>query len=353
MPDKVRAFIWGAGGFVGGDLLRLVSGHPNFELAGALSATHAGKPIGEVHPSLAGWTDLSFSAPNDWDWSVLKDGRWTVFAALAHAETMLALPPLLERFDDADVRWVDLSGDFRLKSGADYAKYYGRAHAAPGLLHRFVYGLPELNRDRIKGVRYVANPGCFATGAQLAILPVGAAKVAITAMAIDGKTGSSGAGVTPRDTTHHPNRANNFRAYKVLEHQHTPEILRGFQAAGGSESVEVSFAPQMAPMVRGIFTTAHIFLKEETSRDAVLGWYERFYDGHPFVRLVDDSPAVADVWGTNRCDLSVTVQGRRVVVCTAIDNLVKGAGGQAVQIANLMLSWPETTGLTTPAPFPV
>ncbi|HEY2824707.1 MAG TPA: hypothetical protein VGI83_04110, partial [Gemmatimonadales bacterium] len=206
MADKVRAFIWGAGGFVGGELLRLVTGHPELELAGALSATHAGKGIGDVHPSLAGWTDLAFSAPDDWDWSVLKDGRWAVFASLAHAETMIGLPPLLERLDGADVRWIDLSGDFRLKNSADYAKYYGRAHASPGLLNRFVYGLPELNRDRIKGVRHVANPGCFATGAQLAILPAAAAQVPLTALAIDGKTGSSGAGITPRETTHHPNR---------------------------------------------------------------------------------------------------------------------------------------------------
>ena len=353
MPDKVRAFVWGAGGFVGGELLRLVTGHPNLELSGALSATHAGKAVGEVHPSLAGWTDLSFSAPADWDWSVLKDGRWAVFAALAHAETMLALPPLLERFDGADVRWIDLSGDFRLKSAAEYAKYYGRDHKAAALLKQFVYGLPELNRDHIKGTRLVANPGCFATGAQLAILPAAHAKAGITAVAIDGKTGSSGAGVTPRETTHHPNRANNFRAYKVLDHQHYPEIHGGWLAAGGKSDVELSFAPQMAPMVRGIFTTAHIFLDKPTPKDTVLGWYEKFYDGHPFIRLVDDSPAVADVWGTNRCDLSVAVSGRRVVVCTAIDNLVKGAGGQAVQNANLMFGWPETAGLTTPAPFPV
>ena len=353
MSDKVRAFVWGAGGFVGGELLRLVTGHPKLELAGALSATHAGKPVGEVHPSLAGWTDLAFSAPADWDWSVLKDGRWAVFAALAHAETMVAMPPLMERYADADVRWIDLSGDFRLQSPAEYATYYGRKHASPGLLGRFVYGLPELNRERIKGARFVSNPGCFATGAQLAVLPAAAAKVGIAAVAIDGKTGSSGAGVTPRDTTHHPNRANNFRAYKVLAHQHTPEICQGWQGAGGSASVDISFAPQMAPMVRGIFTTAHIFLKEEAEAGVVRGWYEKYYHGHPFVRLVDDSPAVADVWGTNRCDVSVTVQGRRVVVCTAIDNLVKGAGGQAVQNANLMFGWPETTGLTTPAPFPV
>ena len=352
-PEKVRAVVWGAGGYVGGELLRLVVTHPALELTAALSATHGGRSVGKVHPSLAPWTDLAFSAPNDWDWNLLAEGPWAVFASLAHGETMAALPPLLNRLADADVRWVDLSGDFRLKSAADYTRFYGRTHASSGMLGRFAYGLPELNRERITGTRLVANPGCFATGAQLAILPAAAAKVPLVALAIDGKTGSSGAGVTPRETTHHPNRANNFRAYKVLEHQHFPEILAGFHAAGGSEAVEVSFAPQMAPMVRGIFTTAHLFLEEPVPAATVRGWYESFYAGHPFVRLVEDSPGVADVWGTNRCDISLTVSGRRVVVCTAIDNLVKGAAGQAIQNANLMHGWAETTGLTTPAPFPV
>jgi N-acetyl-gamma-glutamyl-phosphate reductase common form len=351
--EKVRAAVLGAGGFVGGELLRLLATHPRFELCAALSATHAGRALGDVYPGLGPWTSLRLADAREWRWEQMKEGPWVLFSALGHRETMTALPALLEKLAGGMVKAVDLSGDFRLKKPELYPAYYGYEHAAPRHLERFVYGLPEAGRERIAGADLVANPGCFATGAQLAILPLASCAAVVRFVAIDSKTGSSGAGVRPTETTHHPNRMNNFRAYRIMKHQHTPEILAGWLDAGGSSETQISFAPHMAPMVRGIFTTAHVFCDAEVSPEEIRDIYQSYYRDAPFVRLVEDSPAVTDVWGSNRCDVSVTASGRRIVVCTAIDNLVKGAAGQAVQNANLMNGFEETAGLLTPPPAPV
>ncbi len=351
--SKSRAVVWGAGGFVGAELLRLILGHPHLELAAALSNTHEGRPIGEIHPGLASWTSLRFEAEDGWEWEPMKQGSWTLFACLAHRQTMHRLPRVLEVLEESKAVVIDLSGDFRLPDAASYGEYYGEQHAAPQWLPRFVYGLPELNRDGIRGSRRISNPGCLSTGAQLAILPLAGSDLAVDFIALDGKTGSSGAGIQARPTTHHPLRSNNFRAYGVSRHQHFPEIAGGWATAGGSAATEISFVPQMAPMVRGIFTTAHLFLRDPAPSGEVERIYQEFYADASMVRLVADSPTVAEVWGSNRCDLAVHAQGRRVVVCTAIDNLVKGAAGQAIQNANLAHGWDESAGLKTPAPWPV
>lgn len=350
---KRKALVWGAGGFVGGELLRLLVNHPRMELASALSGTNKGKRIGEVYAGLLPWTRLQFEDPDGFDWHKLEKGEWTVFSVLAHTDTMKLLPAVIEKLCGADVNIVDLSGDFRIKNPKTYLAYYGHEHVAAKYLDEFVYGLPEINKNLIKEATKVANPGCLATGAELAILPAASSKKKIRFIAIDGKTGSSGGGTKPKETAHHPNRMNNFRAYSQLKHQHIPEILGGWSLAGGASDTQISFVPQMAPMVRGIFTTAHIFLDEASSKDEVAGWYRDYYADAPFVRIVEGSPSIAEVWGTNRCDISVSVDGKKIVICTAIDNLVKGAAGQAVQNANIMNGWEETAGLITPAPFPV
>lgn len=354
MKSKRRkAVVWGAGGFVGGELLRLIVNHPHMELAHALSMTNKGNRIGAVYPGLEPWTELAFEDPEYFEWSKLKSGEWILFSVLGHTETMRLLPPIMEELHGADVNLVDLSGDFRIKDPKIYKVYYGREHVATEYLGEFVYGLPERNKKIIKGATRVANPGCLATGAQLALLPAAASGKKISFIAIDGKTGSSGGGMKLKETTHHPMRMNNFRAYSELTHQHTPEILDGWRQAGGSPDTEISFVPQMAPMVRGIFTTAHIFLDGASSRNEVTGWYRDYYRDAPFIRMVEGSPSVASVWGTNRSDISIAVDGKKIVVCTAIDNLVKGAAGQAVQNANIMNGWEETAGLITPVPSPV
>jgi N-acetyl-gamma-glutamyl-phosphate reductase len=348
-----KAVVWGAGGFTGGELLRLLATHPQITLTAALSHTYAGKPIGQVHPNLAPFTDAAFISPADWSWDGLKQDEWVLFSAQPHKETMKVLPPVMEQLKGADVKVVDLSGDFRLADPQVYQTYYGVEHVAPTYLDTFVYGLPERNRDLISEANYVANPGCFATCAQLAILPIAAGPNEIGFVAIDSKTGSSGAGVTPKPTTHHPNRMNNFTAYKQLVHQHLPEILDTWTSQGGSADTPISFVPQMAPIVRGIFTTAHFFSTSPVTRQEVENWYTDFYKDAPFVRIVDGSPSITDIWGTNRCDIAVAAEGRKIVVTAAIDNLIKGASGQAIQNANLMCGFDETSGLLAPAPAPV
>jgi N-acetyl-gamma-glutamyl-phosphate reductase len=348
-----RAVIYGAGGFAGGELLRLLAVHPHFHIEAALSHTRAGERIGQVYPNLVPFTDAVFTSPEDWDFDALREGDWTLFAALGHGQTMTTLAPLVREVDNPAFKIVDLSGDFRLEDAGTYRQFYGLEHTAPELLGGFVYGLPELNRGAIKGARLVANPGCFATSAQLALLPVAATKRAVRFVAVDAKTGSSGGGIKPAATTHHPNRMNNFSAYKQLTHQHFPEIRGGWAGAGGPPDTEISFVPQRAPMVRGIFTTAHFFMDGEVSADEAAGWYRDYYEDHPFVRVVERSPFVSNIWGTNMCDVSVTAAGRTVVASAAIDNLIKGAAGQAVQNANLQCGFEETAGLLTPAPTPI
>ncbi len=348
-----KAVVWGAGGFTGGELLRLLATHPQMTLTAALSHTYAGKSIGEIHPNLAPFTDAAFTSPADWSWNELKQDGWVLFSAQPHKQTMKVLPPVIEQLKGADVKVIDLSGDFRLADPHVYQTYYGVEHVSPSYLDAFVYGLPERNRGLISKADFVANPGCFATCAQLAIMPMAAAPTEIGFVAIDSKTGSSGAGVSPKLTTHHPNRMNNFKAYKQLVHQHLPEIQDTWTSLGGSANAPISFVPQMAPIVRGIFTTAHFFSITPVTRQEVETWYTDFYKNAPFVRMVDGSPAITDIWGTNRCDIAVAAEGQKIVVTAAIDNLIKGASGQAIQNANLMCGFDETSGLLAPAPAPV
>ncbi|MCP4605431.1 MAG: N-acetyl-gamma-glutamyl-phosphate reductase [Proteobacteria bacterium] len=353
MTTRRKAIIWGAGGFVGGELLRLLATHPYFELSAALSDTYTDKPVGQVYPGLAPYTNIDFISLKNWSWDHILTGSWVLFSAQPHTKTMKTLPPVLKKIEGADVKVIDLSGDFRLNSAETYEKHYGAEHVAPEYLARFTYGLPEGNRRLIAEADYVANPGCFATCAQLAILPMASLSSPVQFAAIDSKTGSSGAGVAPKKTTHHPNRMNNFRAYKQLGHQHFPEIQSGWIRAGGASDTPISFVPQMAPIVRGIFTTAHFFTTERVSQEEVVQLYKSFYAKTPFVRIVQGSPSVIDVWGTNRCDISVTADGKIIAACAAIDNLVKGASGQAVQCANIACGFEETAGLLTPVPVPV
>ena len=353
MPPLEQAMILGAGGFVGRELLRLLAVHPHFELAAALSESQAGKKIADVYSEVGGWTEASFLSPASFDWSRFEEGQWTLFSALAHGHTMEFLPSALSHLEESGIRVVDLSGDFRLQCPKTYEQYYGKEHSRTDWLERFTYGLPEFHREEIQSTRFVANPGCFATAAQLALLPLASFEKQPRFVAIDGKTGSSGAGIRPRPTTHHPLRANNFQAYKPLDHQNFPEICQGWSQVGGSVQTEISFVPQMTPLVRGIFVTLHAFYDDPVEQQGLVEWFQEVYAGAPFVRLLSESPAVADVWGTNRCDLSIHSRGSCVVICGAIDNLVKGAAGQAIQNANLMSGWSEEAGLQMPPPRPI
>jgi N-acetyl-gamma-glutamyl-phosphate reductase len=348
-----RAAVLGAGGYVGSELLRLIATHPKLELAAAVSDSQAGQTLAEVHPELASWTDLEFVSNDDWSSDELRQGAWTVFASLGHGTSATRLSALLDETAGCELQLVDLSGDFRLDDVEQYRRYYGSDHPAPERLGDFVYGLPELHRDAIADAELVANPGCFATCAILSLIPAAAAGWPIQAVAITGMTGSSGAGATLRATTHHPRRAHNIEAYRPLDHQHLPEIVQSWRAAGGAADTPLSFVPHRTPLVRGIVVSAQLFLEHALAAEIVVEGYRAFYEAAPCVRVLSTPPAAVEVWGSNRCDLSVTVQDRMLAVSTAIDNLVKGAAGQAIQNANLMNGWDETAGLSTPMPSPV
>jgi N-acetyl-gamma-glutamyl-phosphate reductase len=329
--------IVGAAGYTAGELCRLLLQHPHARVTRAVSSSSAGKRVGDVHPNLRGLCDLPLSGELG-DPSQL-DG---VFLCLPHGESMGRVPALLSA--GPGLRIIDLSADFRLKDASLYPRWYGREHAAPELLESFVYGLPELHRDELRGAARVANPGCFATAVTLALLPMAGQvdQAAVTAV-----TGSSGSGARPSERTHHPTRAATMRAYRVLGHQHTPEIL---QALG--DRADLSFVPVSGPFVRGIYATCLLALPAGLDRDRVVERYRAFYAAAPFVRLLDAPPDLQVVTGSNFCDLHVVVEGDRMVVVAAIDNLVKGAAGQAVQNLNLAMGWDEDAGLRLPGGYP-
>jgi N-acetyl-gamma-glutamyl-phosphate reductase len=341
---KPRVAVLGAGGYTGGELLRILLAHPSVELALASSRTHAGKPLDAAHPNLDASIRFDDVSPKK-----AVENAEVVFFALAHGESTAAV----KEASAGNALLVDLSGDFRLATGAEYEDAYEKKHAAPELIPSFVYGLPELSRGEIKGARRVSNPGCFATGAALALAPLAKAGLLRGMVVVNGVTGASGSGVTPSAGTHFPARDGNFKAYKVLSHQHEPEIAQTLArlAAHGSaakhvpapeKSFELVFIAHSAPLTRGIHTTATVELPEPAD---ALALYEKFYAGSRFVRVREGPIELKGLAGTNRAVIGVAARGRHVVVTSAIDNLVKGAAGQAVQNMNLALGLDEGAGL--------
>jgi N-acetyl-gamma-glutamyl-phosphate reductase len=324
--------IIGASGYTGGDLLRLLLSHSTARVVHATSRKFEGKPVESVHPHLKGFSDLSFSNPDisnlDVDFA---------FLAVPHTAAMQYAGGLLER----GIRTVDLSADYRLPKDV-YEKVYGVVHTdyfpAP-------YGLCELHRDEVKGARFVANPGCFPTGATLAAAPLAGRASAII---YDSKTGVTGAGDSPSATTHYPNVADNIMAYKWTSHRHTAEMRMEIARLGSK--APVYFTPHLIPANRGILTTAHILLPEPISQEEVEALYRSFYKGEYFVRL--QPPTLSGIRGSNFTDIAVQSEGVRVVAVSAIDNLVKGASGQAIQNMNLMCGFAEMDGLRIPALHP-
>ncbi|MBI3891119.1 MAG: N-acetyl-gamma-glutamyl-phosphate reductase [Candidatus Wallbacteria bacterium] len=340
---RKRIAILGATGYGGSELLRFLLFHPNVEVVRATSRQHPGKPVHTVHPHLLKVTELCFEdvSPEE-----AAEGVDLVFSALPHGASQDSVRRL-----PASVKAIDLSGDFRLKDPAVYRDVYGHEHNAPEQLGQFVYGLTEFNRRAIAPARRVANPGCFATAALLALLPLAHAGTLDGPVALVGVTGSSGSGAEPKSGTHHPERAEAFRAYKPLVHQHLPEICQELSRAGAPEA-RVAFVPHSAPMVRGIHITAILHPKEPLSLETVRSIYHSHYGDERFVRLRNEPPDVAVVAGSNFADLHCRSDGRTLVVLVALDNLVKGMVGQAIQNMNLMLGLPEHAGLQFPGTRP-
>jgi N-acetyl-gamma-glutamyl-phosphate/LysW-gamma-L-alpha-aminoadipyl-6-phosphate reductase len=297
--------------------------------------------VGDVHRNLYGLTDLRFEkVPEDFESLSHLD---CVFLALPHGQALDIAPRL-----PTGVKVVDLSGDFRLRDAAVFAEAYGREHTASDLQREFVYGLTELNREKIKNARLVSNPGCFATATLLGLAPLAASGALKGRVVVDAKTGSSGSGAKPAANTHHPQRANSFYAYKPFTHQHVPEIEQTLgDVSGGAWSSELVFMTHSLPVSRGIFASIYAELDEGRvmSAEELSRLYREFYGGSFFVRLVPGSPDINWVKLTNFCDIGFAARGRQVAVFAALDNLVKGAAGQAVQNMNLMFGLEEKTGL--------
>lgn len=337
---RISVAIIGAAGYTGGELLRLLARHPKAELQGVYGARSVGKPVHELHPHLRGLVELTIAEP---DYPRLGEGADLVFTATPHGVAMRFVPKLLE----GGARVVDLSADYRFDDPAVYERYYAR-HESPEL--KAVYGLPELYAEQIKGAKLVANPGCYPTGVILALAPLlKEGLVDLKHIVVDAKSGSSGAGASPRELTHHPTLGSNLRAYSATDHRHVPEMNQELSKLAG-KPVEVHFTPHLTPLVRGILSTIHLFPLKPLELGELLELYRGFYRDARFVRVLEELPQVNFVVGSNYCDLGFELdpRGERLVVVSAIDNLVKGASGQAIQNMNLMFGFDEAEGLETP-----
>jgi N-acetyl-gamma-glutamyl-phosphate reductase common form len=334
---KIKVGIFGGSGYGGAELLRILLLHPNTELSFVTANEHAGKAVSEVHRNLLGLTDLQFTkAPDDLEGLSDLD---CAFFALPHGQAMELAPRL-----PAKVKIIDLSGDFRINDSVTFAQHYGREHTAIDAQSQFVYGLTETNREVIRSARCIANPGCFATATLLGLAPLVASSLLESRVIVDAKTGSSGSGAKPAANTHHPQRSNSFYAYKPFTHQHVPEIEQELKNVGEWNS-ELVFMTHSLPVARGIFASIYTETKNEISAAEARALFADFYRDSFFVRLVDGSPDINWVKTTNFCDIGFAARGRQLVVFSAIDNLVKGAAGQAVQNMNLMFGLDEKTGL--------
>jgi N-acetyl-gamma-glutamyl-phosphate/LysW-gamma-L-alpha-aminoadipyl-6-phosphate reductase len=350
--QRFRAAVVGGSGYGAAELIRRLLAHPHVELARVASIDFVGEPLWAVHPTLEGHTDLRFEALAP---AVAAQGMDVVFLGLPHFVSAEAVPSILA----AGARIVDMSGDFRLRDLATYEKYYGGKHPCPDVFTsgRFVYGLPELNRAALRETRCVASPGCFATAIELALLPLAKAGWLRGGIEIVGVTGSSGSGATPSATTHHAVRANNLRTYKPLTHQHVPEIVQTLTDAGG-KAIDLRFVPVSAPLVRGIFATCFAHVDASVPAPAIEARWGEMYAGERFVRVPKKRlPEVAVVKGTNYAEVGVTAgdaeAGTRTVACfAALDNVIKGGAGQAIQSMNLMLGLPEHLTLEDPGAWP-
>jgi N-acetyl-gamma-glutamyl-phosphate reductase len=342
----IKVGVVGGTGYTGVELLRLLAGHPESELVVITSRSEAGKPVSELFPNLRGSLELAFSEPDIGQLSACD----LVFFATPNGTAMGMTPQLLE----AGVRVIDLAADFRLRQADQWEQWYGMPHACPHLLEQAVYGLPEVNRAGIAQAQLVANPGCYPTAVQLGFLPLLEADLINRDQLIaDAKSGVSGAGRKAATGSLLCEASENFKAYGVGGHRHLPEIRQGLEAASGAP-VGLTFVPHLTPMIRGIHATLYAQLQD--SGEDLQALFETRYRDEPFVDVLPAGahPETRSVRGANHCRIAVhrPQQGNTVVVLSVIDNLVKGAAGQAVQNMNVMFGFPEQAGLADIALLP-
>lgn len=338
MTQVIRVGVLGATGYTALELIKLLLRHPHVRITAVTSRQEGRPPISATHPQLVGRLDLPLE---DLSSAELASRCDCVFGCLPHVASAEAIVPLLA----AGVRVVDLSADYRLDSAQSYQKWYEHEHPDPERLGTTVYGLPEWFRERIDAAQLVANPGCYPTSAILALAPlIAAGLVEPTDVIIDSKSGVSGAGRTPKLTTHFPECNESFSAYNVGKHRHTPEIEQVLGRATGKQA-DVIFTPHLVPMDRGILTTAYSRPIGSIKEADVLACLKARYECEPFVQVRDSLPATKDVAFTNACHIAARIVKGRVVTISCIDNLIKGASGAAVQNFNRMYGFPETTAL--------
>jgi len=340
---RVTASIAGGSGYTGGELLRLLLDHPNVEVAQVTSERRAGKRVTGAHPNLRRRTDLKFASVDDLECSDV------LFLALPHG----ASGAQIERFIDRAAVIIDLSADFRLREPADYPRWYGHEHPHPELLADFVYGIPELHREEMRSANRISSAGCLATAAILGLYPLAREELIDLRrpVVVEVKTGSSGAGAEEGAASHHPERSGVMRSFMPTGHRHTAEVEQ--EVCGRSGAPCVSFSATAVEAVRGILATCHVFLNRELTERDLWQTFRRVYGSEPFIRLVKESgglyryPEPKILSGSNYCDIGFELDQRngRVVVMAALDNLMKGAAGQAVQAMNIRLGFAEDAGL--------
>ncbi len=339
----MRIGIIGVTGYTGSELLRILLHHPGVHVTYVTSHSFAGKPLAEVHPHFQGIIDLTCQK-----FEVEEARRETdlVFCALPHGESMEAVAQLYR----AGLKVIDLSADYRLHRAGDYRTWYQREHTVPELLGQAVYGLPEFNREKIRRASLVANPGCYPTSVLLALAPLTRQEGLVdwNTLVVDAKSGASGAGRVPSPVLHYPECTENFRAYRVAVHQHAGEMEQELGMLLG-KTAAFTFVPHLVPMVRGILSTTYLTLATEMQEEDIREVYRNYYSEAFFVRVLPQGlfPETRNVYGSNFCDLGLHRDRRtgRLILISALDNLVKGAAGQAVQNMNLMLGIEETSGL--------
>lgn len=344
----LKAGIYGASGYTGQELLRLLLRHPHIDVVAVTSRRYAGVPVSNIYPIFTGLTDLVFidATPND-----VAARADIIFLALPHSVSMGVAPVFLR----AGKRIIDLSADFRLRDVATYEQWYGK-HTAPDDIKESVYGMPELYGDIIATAKLVANPGCYPTGVILGLAPLLKTHwIDDASIIVDSKSGASGAGREPQVGTLFCEIDEGFKAYKVGIHRHTPEIEQEISLLAG-HTITILFTPHLLPVSRGILSTMYATLQKDVRTADLIDLYREFYKGKNFVRIYKEGsfPNITFVRGSNYCDIGLTIDRRtkRVIIVSAIDNLIKGASGQAIQNMNLMHGFREETGLTMVSLFP-
>jgi len=336
----IKAAIIGATGYAGEELIRILLRHPEVEISYLVAKIEEATPISEIFPWMVNQLDMI--CQNNMDVEEISKRSDVIFLALPHRVSMDIAPSFLNQGKQV----IDFSADYRLKNINEYQKWYGVEHTSKGLVKDSVYGLCELNRGKIKKAKLIANPGCYPTGSILSCAPFLEAKIIEPDIIIDAKSGTSGAGRTPAVSLLFSEVSENFKAYKVCNHQHSPEIEQELSCVY-SEKVHISFVPHLVPINRGILSTIYMNLKKNISVFEAVDIIKKYYDNEPFVRIkkADMFPEIKDVVNSNFCDIGIKVDQKRLIAVAAIDNLVKGAAGQAVQNLNIMFGLKETLGL--------